>query len=36
MVQGSQHVLIRKREVYQDLVALEEEGLSRIQELRES
>lgn len=33
MVQGSRHVLIRKREVYQDLVALEEEGLSLLPEL---
>ncbi len=33
MVQGSKHVLIRKRETYNDLVALEEEGLALIDEL---
>ena len=34
MVEGGRHVLIRKREVYNDLVALEEEGLSLIAELK--
>lgn len=30
MVEGDKHVLIRKREVYNDLVALEEDGLACI------
>jgi len=34
MVEGDKHVLIRKREVYNDLVALEEEGLARIGQLK--
>lgn len=33
MVQGDKHVLIRKREVYNDLVSLEEEGLAKLDEL---
>lgn len=33
MVEGDRHVLIRKREVYNDLVALEEEGLACIDRL---
>ena len=35
MVEGDKHVLIRKREVYNDLVALEEEGLAQIGRLKE-
>lgn len=34
MVEGDRHVLVRKREVYNDLVSLEEEGLSLIDELK--
>jgi diaminopimelate decarboxylase len=34
MVQGDKHVVIRKREVYNDLVALEEEGLALMEELK--
>ena len=34
MVQGDKHVLIRKREVYNDLVALEEDGLAQIDRLK--
>jgi diaminopimelate decarboxylase len=34
MVQGDKHVLIRKREVYNDLVALEEDGLAQIGRLK--
>lgn len=34
MVEGSKHVLVRKREVYNDLVALEEEGLALIGDLK--
>ncbi len=33
MVQGDKHVLIRRREVYNDLVAPEEEGLAKLDEL---
>lgn len=33
MVQGGKHVVIRKREVYNDLVSLEEEGLAMVDEL---
>lgn len=35
MVEGDKHILIRKREVYNDLVALEEEGLALIDELNQ-
>jgi len=34
MVEGDKHVLIRKREVYNDLVALEEDGLAQIGRLK--
>jgi diaminopimelate decarboxylase len=34
MVEGDKHVLIRKREVYNDLVALEEDGLACIDRLK--
>jgi diaminopimelate decarboxylase len=34
MVEGGKHVLIRRREVYNDLVALEEEGLALVDELK--
>jgi diaminopimelate decarboxylase len=34
MVEGGKHVLVRKREVYNDLVALEEEGLALMGELK--
>jgi len=34
MVEGDKHVLIRKREVYNDLVALEEDGLACIGRLK--
>lgn len=33
MVRGDKHAVVRKREVYQDLVALEEEGLAILEEL---
>jgi diaminopimelate decarboxylase len=34
MVEGDRHVLVRRREVYNDLVAPEEEGLALIHELK--
>ena len=34
MVEGDRHVLVRKREVYNDLLALEEEGLALLDDLK--